>query len=163
MHCVQLADTIKSLCQERHTPISKMLNDCGISRNFIYDLEKRSQIPSCETVEKIADYFGISIDELLNRTLIYDEHNKKINTLSEESFKNVLKSPGTVQKILNSVAKLNTVGQTKALDYINDLSANPLYQSKKTESYEIAAYEVDEKEGTIGTEGTYSSPNTETT
>lgn len=45
-----------------------MLDDCNISRSFIYELKKRDKTPSVEKVELIANYLDVSVDYLLGRT-----------------------------------------------------------------------------------------------
>lgn len=68
MDHTQTALIIKSLCNNKAVSISKLLNDCEIRKSFIYDLEKRKYTPSAEVMERIANYFGVSIDYLLGRT-----------------------------------------------------------------------------------------------
>ena len=61
---------------------------------------------------------------------------------------------------INTYRKLNTLGQDKADEYINDLTENPKYTSNKIshiksfnlhEEYEIAAWGADGTEGTFKT------------
>lgn len=68
MNHVQTAQIIKNICNDRSITISKFLNDCGIRKSLIYDLEKRNYTPSVELMEVIANYFDCSIDYLLGRT-----------------------------------------------------------------------------------------------
>ena len=49
-----IANRIKVLCKQQNLSISQMLIDCGLTKSFIYDLEKRSTSPSCERIVKIA-------------------------------------------------------------------------------------------------------------
>lgn len=60
--------TIKKLCKEKNISITMLLNNCQLTKSFIYDLEKRSASPSCEKITKIADYLDCSVDYLLGRT-----------------------------------------------------------------------------------------------
>ena len=59
---------IKQICKERHIPVSILLQECGLSKSFIYDLEKRNSSPSCDKISKIADYLNVSVDYLLGIT-----------------------------------------------------------------------------------------------
>ena len=68
MNNAQLAETIKELCKNRGTSVSKMLSTCGIRKSLIYDLEKRDWTPSIAIAEQIADYLDCSVDYLLGRT-----------------------------------------------------------------------------------------------
>lgn len=112
MNCIQLANTIKGLCEEKNVSVSKMLSDCGIQKGLIYDLEKRSKIPSCETIEKIADYFNESIDNLLGRMRTYDIIQKEIiNISNSKSYNNYVLCKFFTDKLneqnLNIVIKNN--------------------------------------------------------
>lgn len=68
MQNTHIATTIKQLCKNKNITISTLLNDCKLTKSFIYDLEKRATSPSCEKITKIADYLGCSVDYLLGRT-----------------------------------------------------------------------------------------------
>jgi len=68
MNNAQTAQIIKAELKKQNISISKMLEDCLIRKSFIYDIEKRDRTPSAELIEKIADYFDVSVDYLLGRT-----------------------------------------------------------------------------------------------
>lgn len=70
----QIAKQIKLLCKENKIAIANMLSDCGVSKSFIYDLEKRDKSPSADKLVKIADYFDCSVDYILGRTNSPDSH-----------------------------------------------------------------------------------------
>lgn len=70
----QIATIIKSVCKLKNVSINQMLKDCGITKSFIYDLEKRNMSPSCDRIAKIANYFDCSIDYLVGRTNNPDSH-----------------------------------------------------------------------------------------
>lgn len=59
---------IKFLCKENGITVKSLLESTGISRSFIYDLEKGRSIPSADKFERIADYLDCSVDYLLGRT-----------------------------------------------------------------------------------------------
>lgn len=67
MDNMQYAQRIKDRCKEKGYTIKEMLEYCEISRNYMYDL-KVNRVPLIESVEKIADYLGCSIDYLIGRT-----------------------------------------------------------------------------------------------
>lgn len=64
----QVAKTIKELCKQSGITIKSLLEQCGINRNFMYDLEKNNQVPLVDKLEKIADCLDVSVDYLLGRT-----------------------------------------------------------------------------------------------
>lgn len=59
---------IKDLCKEKRITVKSLLETTGISRSFIYDLEKGRSVPSADKFERIADYLDCSVDYLLGRT-----------------------------------------------------------------------------------------------
>ena len=63
-----ISSLIKNLCKERKIAVRTLLEQCDINRNFMYDLEKKSVAPSCDKIERIADYLDCSVDYLLGRT-----------------------------------------------------------------------------------------------
>ena len=68
-----LYQNILSLCNERGIKPGKMCSDTGISRGLVTDLkmDRKSSI-TVDTAQKIADYFGVSVDRVLGT-----EQNKK--------------------------------------------------------------------------------------
>lgn len=61
-----LYESIISLCNDRGIKGGKMCVDLGISKSTMTDLKsgRRTGI-SMETAQKIADYFGVSVDRVL--------------------------------------------------------------------------------------------------
>ncbi|MCL1788968.1 MAG: helix-turn-helix domain-containing protein [Oscillospiraceae bacterium] len=68
MNNAQTAEIIKKCCADRQISVKLLLEDCGIRKGLIYDLEKRDKVPSAETMEKIANRLGCSVDYLIGRT-----------------------------------------------------------------------------------------------
>ncbi len=63
---VELYKRIERLCKEKGISITQMCKDCGASRGSLGDLaNNRIQSLSSNTLQKIAFYFEISIDELI--------------------------------------------------------------------------------------------------
>lgn len=61
-----LYESIKSLCDERGVKPGKMCVETGISKGLITDLKMgRKKSVQVETAQKIADYFGVSVDRVL--------------------------------------------------------------------------------------------------
>ena len=61
-----LYDNISHLCDERRIKPGKVCNDLGLSRGLMTDLKMgRKKGVSAETANRIANYFGVSVDYLL--------------------------------------------------------------------------------------------------
>lgn len=61
-----LFDRVKELCKKRGISVSELENNVGFGKNTIY--KWKNQSPKAETLQKVADYFDVSVDYLLGRT-----------------------------------------------------------------------------------------------
>lgn len=59
-------DRVKELSEKRGKNIKDVAIELGFSENAFY--KWKTQSPKSETLEKVADYFGVSTDYLLGRT-----------------------------------------------------------------------------------------------
>ena len=66
MTSIEIAERISKLCEAKGVSINQMLNDLGFNHNTIGSL-RRGSMPSVDKIEKIADYFGVSIDYIMGR------------------------------------------------------------------------------------------------
>ena len=62
------------LIEKKNISKNKLLTDLGLGKNSFVNWSERGTVPSAETIEKIADYFGVTTDYLLGRT---DDINQK--------------------------------------------------------------------------------------
>lgn len=61
-----LYNTLSQLCEERRITGYRMCKDCGISPGAMTDLKAgRKKILSAVNMQKLADYFGVTVDYLL--------------------------------------------------------------------------------------------------
>ena len=59
--------TILDLCNKRGVSPTKMSKEAGISRSIMTELKAgRTKNPSTDTLSKIANYFGVSVDDLVS-------------------------------------------------------------------------------------------------
>jgi len=63
-----IAALVKQLCSQKKLSVTNLLKEGGISKSFIYDLEKRDRTPSAEVLLKLAEALDVSTDYLLGRT-----------------------------------------------------------------------------------------------
>lgn len=62
-----LYENIVSLCEERNIKPGKMCNEIGISRSILTDLKTgRKKSINAITAQRIADYFGVPVGQVLN-------------------------------------------------------------------------------------------------
>lgn len=58
-------ENVKRLCEERGTNIFNLEKACEISNGTIGKWAKRNSSPRVETIRRIANHLGVSVDELL--------------------------------------------------------------------------------------------------
>ena len=71
-------DIVKSLCEEQKLSIVELEERLNFSRNSLYSWKKNK--PSSEKLEKVADYFNVSVDYILGRT--DNKHLDEPNTIA---------------------------------------------------------------------------------
>lgn len=105
---MSLLDKIKQLCKERGVSISQLEERLNIPSNTIYQWKKKT--PSIERVKKVADYFQVSIDYLLDRTDEKDENEEQIITMFRKNTAGMTKDEK--DKFNRSLNKLMAVAKT---------------------------------------------------
>ncbi len=61
-------DRVLLLVKQKQISKNKLLTELGLGKNSFVDWAENGNIPSGATLEKIADYFNVSIDYLIGRT-----------------------------------------------------------------------------------------------
>lgn len=64
---------LKELREQLNISQTELANQLGVVRSTICQYEKNNRQPDTETLTKLADYFGVSIDYLLGRNEITPE------------------------------------------------------------------------------------------
>lgn len=81
MNNVALAQRIKDKCKDNNITINQLTEECGLSKGFIYELEKRDKSLSSDRIYRIANYLNCSSDYLLGIELKNNEQEKKLLNL----------------------------------------------------------------------------------
>ena len=66
-------DIFESLCTENGVTPTQVARDNGIKQSVVAMWKKRDSTPKAETVQKLADYFGVSVDYLLGLRPLPDD------------------------------------------------------------------------------------------
>lgn len=66
-------DTFKELCENRGVSPKRAVTEMGLSNSLATKWKKTGATPSGETLEKIADYFEVTVDCLLGKSPGDDE------------------------------------------------------------------------------------------
>ena len=114
---------VLDLIARNKTTKNKMLIDLNLSRGSFSAWERRGTIPSGETLTKIADYFGVSVDYLLGNTDIkekpsQDDWESKLKVYPVESWY-IAPVVGTVRAGYNGVALEEIIGYEPIYDVKN--------------------------------------------
>lgn len=90
-------DNLDVLCAERGITVSRLLEILNLSRSSASRWKTKGYLPSRETAKKIADYFGISVQELLSI--------EKAPTVSDERVRDAVKnlSPEQIAEVLDYI------------------------------------------------------------
>lgn len=60
-----ILDRIKELSKSRDKTVKEVAIELGLGENYLYSL--KNKIPNGQTLQKLADYFNVSVDYLLGR------------------------------------------------------------------------------------------------
>ena len=94
---------LRELRQNRYITIKELSRIMGISESAISLYEHGKRQPDYETVIKFADYFNVSVDYLLGRTISIEESSPALTSRSRQESKSILKhtehltNPGRMQ------------------------------------------------------------------
>lgn len=66
-----LTQNIIELCERKNISVNRMLKECGLNRSVIDNL-KRGFEPQLAKIVIIADYFGVTVDYLINNSPIWN-------------------------------------------------------------------------------------------
>ena len=58
-------ENVKRLCMKNKITIAELEKRCGIGNGAIGKWAKRESSPRVDTLKAIADYFGVTVDDLL--------------------------------------------------------------------------------------------------
>lgn len=110
-------ETFEKLLKLHNITPYKVSKDTGIPYSALSDWKKGRSTPKKEKLEKLADYFSVSVDFLLGRE---KQMEFGLRFTSDEEAKIYI-------EIMNSLEKLNTDGVNEALRYIKYLTTSDNY------------------------------------
>lgn len=92
---MSILEKIQMLCEEHKTTVPALERELSLGNGAIYKWQKSS--PKVDTLHKVAQYFGVTVDSLLADKIIIDD----INNIDDE-IKKVLTDPTSKPYILIS-------------------------------------------------------------
>lgn len=124
----ECAKRIKELAKSTGISVNKLLIDCKMSKSMIYDMEKRNAMPSADKLQKISDYFHVSMGYLLMGTEPEEETKEDEIDRQLEGHRYALQSldPNAVDDL--------TLGEKKdVLKFINFLKSQRKFSDQQEE------------------------------
>ena len=105
-----ILDRIKELSKSRDKTVKEVAIELGFGENYLYSL--KNKIPNGQTLQKLADYFHVSVDYLLGREDI--EKIKEPVDLKDIVSDHVNFEEGRLQKDFTTRAVVKGNGNDKA-------------------------------------------------
>ena len=84
MSTSKIYKTIETLCAKKGCTINDIMQSTGLKKSFIYGLKTGENDPSISKIIAIADYFNVSIDYLVGRSMLPEINVNKNNTQDKE-------------------------------------------------------------------------------
>lgn len=111
-----LKNRIKELCEENNVSMNKLETDCGFGRGYISKLDKST--PNSQKLQKIADYFNISLDYLMTGE-------KNLFADSSPCLKSRIDNDAELRSALEKYFELSDAKKKHILELIYFLSEKP--------------------------------------
>lgn len=99
-----MVDLIKFLCNKKGITVSALGVELGLGKNSITRWDENK--PSVDRVQKVADYFGVSVDYLLGRT--DDPHPVTSNDDVKKAIDEYVKNKGKQSTVIRYNGKEQT-------------------------------------------------------
>lgn len=101
-----LLERIKELCIEKGTNPSKLEIELGFGRATLYKWEKSS--PTSDRIEKVADYFNVSVDYLLGKEPFKSESEAHFS-INIAAVKHLLKNKAEIPRTFDTYSAISTL------------------------------------------------------
>lgn len=122
-------DRFYDLCQTAGVTPTQVARDLEMRQSTISMWKKQGTTPKYETIKKLADYFGVSMDYLqgsVNKPYLYVDVQKSARAMGFKPDGSSLPEP----RISAALEQLNDAGKEKVADYAEDIL--PKYRRAET-------------------------------
>ncbi len=111
MDLKEIGKKLKDIREKQKIPMRKVADEIGVHYTYINKIEN-GQTASLDKLEKLCDYYNISITSLFGEEVVLPEELKEIGvewiTFSKEMQKRGL-TPEKIKELLEAVKKLNNM------------------------------------------------------
>lgn len=111
-------DIFEKLCAEKNVTLSAVRAELGIGQSTMASWKSKGLTPKYETLKKLSEYFGVSIDYLCGKSNLDIMRDHAAECADNPVFARVDKA----------LAKLNYTGQQEAAKRVEELTEIPRYQ-----------------------------------
>lgn len=127
-----VAENIKNKAKEKGIQLKDMLLELGLNKNTLSNMYKGSSLKS-DSLARIADYLGCSVDYLLGREGVAAESaattaETAAGAQQDPRRRALLRDDKTLDRLLDCYSDLTAEGQGKVADYAADLHSNDKYK-----------------------------------
>lgn len=129
----------EQLCKAKGVTPTKAARENGIAQPVVSMWKTRGSTPKAATVQKLADYFGVTVNQLLGLDAVIEKA-REIDRSAAQASADALISMANkgikdiyeFQRARLSIAfeQLNATGRRKAIENVEDLAKIPEYQKK---------------------------------
>ena len=131
---MDLYERISHLSKKQGLSVFDLAEKLGLSRNSVYSWKKSS--PKAETLEKVADYFNVSVDYLLGRT-----EKKRYYDLTEKDERDIQKE---LQSLIDDLSNADGMAFSKKDNEMSEATREALIISLEN-ALRIAKIEAKKK------------------
>lgn len=103
---MQIIERILELIKKNNVTEYRVMKDCGLQTNSFTYWKKGRAMPGLDALIKIANYFNVSLDYLVGRTI------NKNSTISNNA---------TINPIISRISQLSELQQIQVMAYIDGL------------------------------------------
>jgi len=94
-------DTFKQLCEQKGVSCKRAVTEMGLSNSLATKWKNTGAVPQGETLNKVANYFGVSVDYLLG-----NEQKEKAPVLNEKDRRDIARDLDNLMEKLESSGDL---------------------------------------------------------
>ena len=130
-----IAEIIEKMAKDRSVSISTMLTELEMNKNALFTMKKSGYLPRAESLCKIADYLGCSVDYLLGRVdtpngtySIKGDNNVQVNDNKGDYFtinnSEQPKPDSMIEDFMEVFKTLSFTNKVEAMKFVTDMTKN---------------------------------------
>lgn len=124
----------EQLCDEKGVTPTQAARDVGVAQPVVSQWKKRGSTPKAETVQKLADYFGVTVDYMLKQSNPFLSSNEKLQAYNRKPGKNGLEYERELISVLPP--NVTPLPQMKKVPIVGQIACGaPILANQNIEGY----------------------------